>query len=353
MSPASPAAGLVSPVPTDLLEALAAARKVLLLAHVYPDGDVLGSQLGLGLALRASGRAVSFACHHAVPESFLFLPGAAEVQQWKEGQGGHDVVVTLDTPDPGRVGGLLDGCRGPGVRVLNIDHHGDNRRYGDVNWIEPGAAATGEMVRDLLEAARLPLTTEVAVNLYTAIVTDTGSFRYSNTTPKTLRAAADLVEVGADPAAIGISLYETRHLAGLHLLGNLLQEIRTNATGTVAWMVIDHQRATSPDLLEAEEFVNYPRSIRTAKVAVLFRELGGDPSGGSPSSPAGAVGATAAPAPAVKVSLRSKGEINVARVAARFGGGGHPNAAGVVVKGRLDDVRLEVLEAVEAAVAGR
>jgi phosphoesterase RecJ-like protein len=336
-------------VPGEVVETLGAAARVLLLAHVYPDGDVLGSQLGLGLALRASGRSVSFACHHAVPESFHFLPGATEVQQWKGGEPGHDLVVTLDTPDPRRVGGLLDGCRGPGVRVLNIDHHGDNRRYGDVNWIDPGAAATGEMVHDLLQAAGLPLTPDVAVNLYTAIVTDTGSFRYSNTTPKTLRASADLVEAGADPAAIAVRLYETRHLAGLHLLGHLLQEVRTNADGTVAWMVIDHSRAASPDLLEAEEFVNYPRSIRTAKVAILFRELGGDRPPGEVPSPAGP--AAVAAVPAVKVSLRSKGEVNVAMIAAGFGGGGHPNAAGAVVPGCLDEVRAGVLRAVEAAVA--
>ena len=353
-----------SPVPGEVLDRLSAPGRVLLLAHVYPDGDVLGSQLGLGLALRAAGRSVVCAGHHAVPESFHFLPGAMDVQQWKEGTPGHDLVITLDTPDPSRVGGLLEGCRGPGVRFLNIDHHGDNRRYGDVNWIEPRAAATGEMVHDLLLALRLPLTPGVATNLYTAIVTDTGSFRYSNTTPKTLRVAAGLVEAGADPALIAIRLYETRRLAGLHLLGRLLQEVQTNATGTVAWLVISQAHAASPDLLEAEDFVTYPRSLRSAKVAILFRELGGGPpvdgtppvgrpalspphGGAAPSLPA------APPVPMVKVSFRSKGEVDVARIAASFGGGGHRNAAGAVIAGQLDDVRARVLGRVEAAVTGR
>ena len=330
-------------VPSPVVDALRTAQRVLLLAHLYPDGDVLGSQLGLGLALRTGGRAVTFACHHAVPETFHFLPGATEVQQWKEGTGGHDLVVTLDTPDPGRVGGLLDGCRTPGTRVLNLDHHADNRRYGDVNWIEPRAAATGEMVYAILGAAGLPLTPDIAVNLYTAIVTDTGSFRYSNTTPNTLRVAAQLVESGADPAAIAQALYETRHLAGLQLLGRLLQEVQTNAAGTVAWMVIDHAHAQSPDLLEAEDFITYPRSLKTVRVAVLFREL---PGGGA---------ATVRPSlgPHVKVSLRAKGEVDVARIAAGLGGGGHPNAAGAVVPGTLDEVRRRVLDAVEAAAAAR
>ncbi|HEV8308869.1 MAG TPA: bifunctional oligoribonuclease/PAP phosphatase NrnA [Methylomirabilota bacterium] len=319
----------MSAVPPEVLDLIRSGRRFLLLAHLYPDGDVLGSQLGLGLALRGAGHRVEFACSHPVPDPFHFLPGADEVQQWKEGRGDYDVVVTLDCPDPSRVGGLLDGCRQPGTRVLNIDHHGDNRRYGDVNWIQPRAAATGEMVYELLEAAGLPLTHDVAVNLYTAILTDTGSFRYSNTIPKTFRIAARLVEAGADPARVALELYETRHLAGLHLLGRILQQVETNRDGTIAWVVIDKGLTEAPDLLEAEDLITYPRSVRTTKVAVLFRELPGE----------------------VKVSLRGKGEVNVARIAARFGGGGHPNAAGAVLKGTLTAAKAAVLSAVEEAVA--
>jgi phosphoesterase RecJ-like protein len=316
-------------VPREVLELLQSGRRALLLAHLYPDGDVLGSQLGLGLALRAVGRSVTFACSHAVPEPYHFLPGAGEVQQWKEGRADFDLVATLDTPDPTRVGGLLEGCRGPTTRVLNIDHHGDNRRYGDVNWIHPAASATGEMVFELIEAAGLPLTPEVAVNLYTAIVTDTGSFRYSNTSPKTHRIAAQLIEAGARPADVAQQLYETRHLAGLHLLGRILEQVETSPDGAVAWVVIDRSQAESPDLLEAEDFVTYPRSLRTAKVAALFRELPGE----------------------VKVSLRAKGEVNVAAIAAHFGGGGHPNAAGLVIKGDVPQAKALVLAAVGEAVA--
>lgn len=316
-------------VPPEVREVIRSGRRFLLLAHLYPDGDVLGSQLGLGLALRAAGRWVTLACHHPVPEAFAFLPGAGEVQQWKEGQGGHEVVVTLDCPDPGRLGGLLDGCRSPGTRILNVDHHPDNGRYGDVNWIRPGAAATGEMVYDLVEAEGLPLPPEVAVNLYTAIVADTGSFRYSNTTPRTFRVAARLVEAGADPARIALELYETRQLAGLHLLGRVLQAVETTPDGSVAWVVLDRSQMDSPDLPEAEDFITYPRSLRAAKVAVLFRDLGVE----------------------TKVSLRAKGEVNVARIAARFGGGGHPNAAGVILKAGLAEAKARVLEAAREAIA--
>jgi phosphoesterase RecJ-like protein len=318
-------------VPADVLDVVRTGRRFVLLAHLYPDGDVLGSQLALGLALRDAGRSVSFACRHAVSEPLDFLPGAGDVQQWKEGRGEYDVVVTLDTPDPNRVGGLLDGLRQPGARVLNIDHHGDNKRYGDVNWIETGAAATGEMVYELLAAAGFPLTPAIAVNLYTAIVTDTGSFRYSNTTSRTFRVAAHLVEAGAVPADVATRLYETRHLAGLHLLGRILQQVETSADGAVAWVVLDRSQTESPDLSEAEDFISYPRSLRTAKAAVLFREHAGE----------------------VKVSLRAKGEVNVARIAARFGGGGHPNAAGAILPGDLAHAKAAVLGAVREALAER
>jgi len=319
----------VSLVPPEVLAAVRRGRAVLFLAHLSPDGDVLGSQLGLGLALRGAGREVTFACAHPVPGEFHFLPGAAQVEQWKEGRVGFDLVVVLDCPDPARLGGLLEGCRGPRTVVVNIDHHADNRRFGDVNWIEPSASATGEMVADLLVAAALPLTPEVAVNLFTAVATDTGSFRYSNATPKAFRLAARLVELGADPAAIAGELYESRDLAGLRRLGELLGRIAVNPAGTVAWLVLDREALADPDLPGGEDFVTYPRSLRGVKVALLFREFEGE----------------------VKVSLRAKGEVDVARIAARFGGGGHPNAAGCVVPGGLDAVKARLLQAVEEALA--
>jgi phosphoesterase RecJ-like protein len=319
---------MTPPVPAEVLAAIGSGRRVALLAHLYPDGDVLGSQLGLGLALRAGGRQVTFACRHPVPEAYHFLPGAREVEQWNEGRRDFDLVITLDTPDPARTGGLLEGCRSPGTRVLNVDHHGDNRRYGDVNWVEPAAAATGELVYDLLAAAGLPLTGDIATNLYAAIVTDTGSFRYSNTTPRTFRTAARLVEAGVRPDEVALHLYETRHLPGLHLLGRILQQVEATPDGSVAWLVLDRSQADSADLLESEDFVTYPRSLRTAKVAVLFRELPGE----------------------VKVSMRAKGEVDVARVAAGFGGGGHRNAAGVVLKGDLGTAKTAVLAALGDAV---
>jgi phosphoesterase RecJ-like protein len=316
---------------------------------VYPDGDVLGSQLGLGLALAGAGRDVGLACRHPVPELFDFLPGAERVAQWNEAQGDPEVVITLDCPEPDRLGGLLEGFRRPGVVVVNVDHHADNRRYGDLNWVQPGASATGEMVFDLLESLGLPLTADVAVNLYTAIVTDTGSFRYSNTAPSTLRIAARLLEAGVEPAVVGDRLYETRHLSGLHLLGRILQQVEASPDGRIAWVVLDRAQMASPDLLEAEDFVTYPRSLRTAKVAILFRELPDE----TPRSPQGPPISQVPQIPQIKVSFRAKGEVDVARIAHGFGGGGHRNAAGAVIRGDLARVKLEVLEAARRALDAR
>jgi len=316
-------------IPADLTTLFSArGRSYLCLAHVYPDGDVLGSQLGLGLALMAAGEAVMFAGPHAVPEPYQFLPGASLVQQWKEGKTGYDVIVMVDCPEPDRTEGLLKQSRGGKTIVVNIDHHPDNKRYGDLNWVDPGAAATGEMVYDLLNALHLPIAEPVATNLYTAILTDTGSFRYSNVTPKTLEVASQLVARGAQPALIASRLYETRSPGTLALLGRLLGEVKVSDDGLVAWLTIQNG-SVPPEIIEAEDLVTYPRSISTVKVALLLREVG-------PGQ--------------VKVSLRAKGEVDVGKVAARFGGGGHANAAGCTIRGSLESARATLFEAVDGAL---
>ena len=316
-------------IPSDLTKLFSTpGRSYLCLAHVYPDGDVLGSQLGLGLALMAAGEEVTFAGPHAVPEPYQFLPGASLLQQWKEGKGGYDVVVMVDCPDPDRAERLLNESRGGKTIVVNIDHHPDNKRYGDLNWIDPGAAATGEMVYDLLLALHLPISEAVAMNLYTAILTDTGSFRYSNVTPKTLEVAGRLVAQGAQPAVIASRLYETRSPGTLAVLGRLLQEIKVSDDGLVAWLTIQNGSVPA-EIIEAEDLVTYPRSVRTVKVALLLREVGSGE---------------------VKVSLRAKGEVDVGKIAASFGGGGHANAAGCTIRGGLESARSTLFKAVDEAL---
>ncbi|MFQ5520775.1 MAG: bifunctional oligoribonuclease/PAP phosphatase NrnA [Candidatus Methylomirabilia bacterium] len=320
-----------SAVPRELLALLSGpTRSVLLLGHVNPDGDQLGSLLGLGLALGAAGWPVTMAGPHPVPEPLRFLPGSALFQEWRSPRGPFDLVIICDCPDPARTDGLLEGARGPRSRVVTIDHHPDNARYGHVNWVDPAASATGEMVFDLIEALGLKVTPEVATNLFTAIHTDTGSFRYGNATAKAFHTASELVARGADPALVGNRLYETRRPESLTLLARLLQMIRISPDGAVAWLALPPE-GIPESFLVAEDLVTYPRSIEGVKVALLLRE---EQSG------------------VVKVNLRAKGEVAVNRIAQRFGGGGHANAAGCTVAGRIEEVTTKILEAVSQAVEG-
>ena len=319
-------------VPRDVVGALERAPgRALMLGHVHPDADVLGTLLALGEALEARGWSVVAGGPHAAPGALDFLPGIKRYEVLAGLDGRFDVTVLTDCPNPDRTEGLADAARAASSAVVNIDHHPDNRRYGTVNWIDVGAAATGEMLYRLLVALRVPLTPSIASNLFTAIHTDTGSFRYSNVTPETFRIAAALTEAGADPAAVSSALYERRAPDALRHLGAALSRVRVSDDGRIAWLALP--AGLVPErFIEAEELVNYPRSIASVKVGCLLRELGDG---------------------RVKVSLRAKGEVDVNRVAAKFGGGGHANAAGCTVAGTLDGVTEQMLEAVRAAVAAR
>lgn len=284
--------------------------------------------MALGLALLNAGAEVTMAGPHPVPDLLRFLPGSALVEQWRVAPGSFDIVILADCPDPARTEGLLAGVRGATTSVVNIDHHPDNEGYGHVNWVEPEASATGELVYDLMQALGLPVTPEIATNLFTAIHTDTGSFRYSNTAPHALWVAADLVARGARPALVAGALYETRHVDDLRRLGDLLGHVEMSPDGRVAWLAIP-QGSVPQSFLEAEDLVTYPRSVAGVKVAALLREV---ESG------------------LVKVSLRAKGEVNVGKIAAAFGGGGHVNAAGCTMKGTLEEARDALLRSVATAL---
>ena len=315
--------------PPQLLETLSEpSGSVLCLGHVHPDGDVLGTLFGLGLALGVAGASVTFAGPHPVPETLSFLPGVDRWQVWKAAPVTFDIIVMTDCPNPDRSEGLLEGTRGPQTRVLNIDHHPDNRRYGTVDWIDPSAAATGEMVFDLVRALGLRVTPAVALNLFTAIHTDTGSFRYSNTTPRTFRIAAELAAAGADPALVSDRLYQQRAGDSLVQLGEVLRRVEISDDGQVAWLCVP-RGLVSREFLEAEDLVGYPRSVRGVKVAVLFSEE--------------------APGK-IKASLRGKGDVPVNAIAHRFGGGGHENAAGCTLSGTLAEASAALLKVVRESL---
>ena len=315
-------------IPADVLMPLAQpGGRALMLGHVHPDADVLGTLLAIDEMLAARGFTVTAGGPHPAPDVLSFLPGVDRYRILSAVEGPLDVVVLTDCPNPARTEGLLEQARATGATIVNIDHHPDNRRYGDANWIEPSAAATGEMVYHLAVALGARLTPALATNLFTAIHTDTGSFRYSNTTEETFRIAAALVAAGAQPALVSGHLYERRPADALRWLGESLRRIEVSPDGRIAWLALP-EGAVPEGFVEAEELVNYPRSIDSVRVACFLRQLGDR----------------------VKVSLRGKGDVDVSRIAARFGGGGHPNAAGCTLPGALPEVTGVVLAAVRAGL---
>lgn len=320
-----------TPVPADVLAAFhRRGGRALLLGHVHPDADVLGTLLGLGLALESQEWAVVYGGPHPAPAALDFLPGVAGYRVLSRVEGAFDVAVLTDCPNPDRTEGLLEQARAAAAAVVNIDHHPDNRRYGHVNWVVPTAAATGELVYELLRALELPISPAVATNLFTAIHTDTGSFRYSNVTPDTFRIASALVAAGAEPGAVSGALYERRERHALGWLAQVLSRVQVSEDGRVAWVALP-AGLVPETFMEGEDLVNYPRSIDSVRVACLLREHDGG----------------------VKVSLRGKGDVDVNRVAAGFGGGGHRNAAGCTLAGPLDAATGRVLAAIAEALPAR
>lgn len=305
---------------------------VAILSHMHPEGDTLGSALGCHLTLRAMGKEVATFNPDPVPKNLQALPGATEVIRANRLPRPFDCYLAVDTTDSKRVGELLDGLP-TGSVVLNVDHHISNTRFGTYNWVDPEAAAAGEMIYYLVEALGVPFSREVATNLYVAILTDTGSFRYANTSPRVLRVAAALIEAGVVPHKVAELLYDQREVAELHLLGTLLTRTQISSDGAVAWIEVTReileQEGDGRDALE--DLINYPRSVKGVEVALLFKEEGG----------AG-----------VRVSLRSKGEVDVAAVAQVFQGGGHKKAAGCTVVGSLADVRERVFGEVRRVLSG-
>ncbi len=321
---------MTSDVPVEVTAAFGTPGRALMLGHVHPDADVLGTLFALGMALERAQWSVRYGGPHPVPAVLSFLPGSERYETLEDIREAFDVAVLTDCPDPGRTEGLIDQARRAARVVVNIDHHPDNRRYGDVNWVQPTSAATGEMIHDLIRALGLPITPEIATNLFTAVHMDTGSFRYSNVTAKTFQVAANLVIAGAQPAVVAGHIYERRPAEALRQLGDVLTRVRVTADGRVAWLALP-LGVVSEGFVEAEDLANYPRSIGSTVVAAFLREQEGG---------------------LVKVSLRAKGGVDVNRIASRFGGGGHVSAAGCVVHGSLETATDQVLAAIHDALPG-
>lgn len=298
-------------------------------AHEKPDGDVLGSGFALGLALKAMNKKVNYFLDDEVPKNLRFLPDSDQTQSNFDGIGEDAIFVFLDMSDQQRAGEALSWV--PKNRIVNIDHHLGNRRFGRWNYVLEAEAATGALVLNLIVALGQPITQDIATCLLTTLISDTGCFLYSNASPHTLRLAAALVNVGAKKDLIIEQLYMTRSFSGQKVLGRVLDDAVLTEDGicysTVSQSLLEEFGATHEDL---EDAVGALRAVDRCEVAALLKE-----------SPDGTY----------RLSLRSRGNVNVMQAAKALGGGGHFRAAGATLAGPLPAALSAMLDAVRAALA--
>jgi phosphoesterase RecJ-like protein len=299
----------------------------LLVSHEGPDGDAVGSSLALASLLRKIGKDVHLHFRDSVPELYSFLPGADTVSATIPDRG-FDIAFVLDIGELRRAGDEF--CRFQRIgKMINLDHHLACENFGTHNLIDPSAAATGVLVYRIASALGYRFDAETALCLYVSIITDTGSFRYSNANREAFTIAGEMIESGVNAWDVAEQLYENQPRKRLELLARCLPTLEVIKGGLAASVTVtlDMYACTGADAELTDGFVNYPRSIRGVEVAVFFRQL--DES-------------------RVKVSFRSKGKVNVAVFSAAMGGGGHHNAAGCTVDGSLEDVKAKVYALVEA-----
>lgn len=318
----------------EILKVIKKGRKIVLAGHVAPDGDSIGSLLGFYALLKTMNLEAMVISEDPVPSTFNFLAGFSEIRDPSFFPSGVDVALVLDCTSLARCGEKLSALLAEVPVIINIDHHISNSYFGHLNYVDPAASATGELVYRFVRKAGIPFTPEIATCIYTAIAMDTGSFKYDNTSERSHAIAAYLIKKGVPVGKINTLLFEEKPLVGLKLLGEALKTLQTTPCGRVAWMEID--RETMLRLGASEEhtdgIVNYPKMVAGVEVGILLREVDEE---------------------LVKVGLRSKGQVDVNQVAAVFGGGGHPRAAGFVCRGNLAQIRDELIKVVLAALPER
>ncbi len=315
---AAGAEALAADAVARIVEVIGRGERFLVTSHCRPDGDAVGSMLAVGMLLEQLGKHADLVTADRVPLVYRGLPHAGSIRAAMRVHGPYDAAILLecDGLERARLKGLED------LFLINIDHHLSGRDFGHINWIDHQAASVGEMVNRLRKAAGGALTREMAVCLYTTLLTDTGGFCYGSTNASTFALAHELALAGADPVRIAQDIYFSTTAAKILLLGAALSTLKRE--GRLAWLWITHQDmvrtcATEED---CEGIVNYAVCITGVEAAVFLREL---------------------PERRVRLSLRSKGRINVAAIAERLGGGGHENAAGCTVEGPLTRALDEIL----------
>lgn len=312
---------------SQVVELIESKNDFAITTHIKPDGDGVGSSLGLCWLLRSLGKNAEVLVNGDVPPAYRTLPGADEIKDVKSVNGKYDAIFVIECSDVDR----------PGIKGLdraftvNIDHHATSEHFGKVNWIDSTASAVGEMIYNLCKAIGGRITKEIAECVYMALVTDTGSFHFPNTSERTLKVASELVKAGARPAKISEAVYNNYPWSRIELMRQVLGTVKRHAGGRIASMRQTLAMREAAGAIDGDNngFVNIPLAASEVVASVYMRETGEG---------------------TYRVSLRSKGDINVAKVAEQFGGGGHKNAAGLGIEGDWDDCERRIVDAVAEAI---
>ena len=281
----------------------------------------------MAYALGEMGKTYDVVNADPAPGPLMQFPGVPEIRIAPAAEGDFDAAIIMECGDLGRTGVTgLDR-----FFVINIDHHPGNTAYGSLNWFDASAAACGEMVFELVRALGVPFTPAIATHIYLAILTDTGSFHYSNISPRTFGICRECVEAGVDPLAVARNVYDSNNMGRLKLFGAVLSAMQIDPTGRIAIVYLDHEiaRAAGGTYEDTEGLINLPLTVKEIQAVVFFKQSEGEE---------------------YRVSMRSKGEIDIGAVAKEFGGGGHKNAAGCTVRGGIDALQKLFIEKIEQAI---
>jgi len=319
-----------SPELARIVDAIRTRQRFVLSSHSRPDGDAIGSQLSMLYALRALGKEAIAVNADAAPPPLMAFPGVSDIVIAPRVEGNFDAAIVMECGDLARTG--VAGF--DQYFVINIDHHPGNTSYGQINWFDSSAAACAEMVYDIVGGLGVTLTIEIATHIYLAILTDTGSFHYSGITPRTFEICRECIDAGVDPVQVARSVYDSNSMGRLKLFGSVLSAMQIDSTGRIAIVYVDHEmaREAGGTYEDTEGLINLPLTVKEIQAVVFFKQLEADE---------------------YRISLRSKGDIDIGSIAKAFGGGGHKNAAGCTVTGPIDALQKTFIEKIEAAIDGR
>jgi len=311
---------------SNVIKAINEGHNFLITAHVRLDGDALGSELALYLMLKELGKKAVIYNQDRTPERYRFLPAANNIIHNISDIEQYDTGIILDCSDLTRVGNEAENIKKI-KRLINIDHHVSNNGFSSLKILDAKASSTGELLFRLMREMRFDMSKDISTNLYAAIITDTGSFRYSSTTKETFWAAGHLVENGANPQWIAENIYESDSPARLKLLAKALETLSLDLENKIGSMVVTQKdlQETGAAWEHTEGFVDIPRTVRGVEISILYTQRGED---------------------SFKLSLRSKAQVNVEKVAKKFGGGGHIHASSCWIKGDIESIKTQIIQAV-------